>query len=269
MIFLLAALLPALSSGPADTEGATRLSVPQVQYRINEASASRSPWIDANGWRIQRTPGARFYYDVPSKSAALAAAEAFAYRAHAAIHTDAAGQAAFHRMLEFLSGLPPADLPVLANIGFIDDGSDEAGELLNMLARRNLLFRIITAPDPHLDLNVRPGDKAYPKDQDPDLTAHQIRSDLTDEKRLVRLYGSEVVVARLDGDGNRVRVHLLNYAGRPVVGLRVRVLGAFPHAAFFASEKPDKKLLDFRAENGATEFTVPEMSTYAVVDLSK
>lgn len=268
MMLLVAALLPVLAGGASDANGAVKLAVPQVQYRINEASASRSPWIDANGWQILRKPSAHFYYDVPAKAAALAAAEAFAYGAHAAVHTDAGGAAAFKRMVEFLGSLTDLDLPVMANIGVIDDGTGETGELLNLLTRRNLLFRVVTAPDPALPVNVRLGDKNYPKNEDPNLLAQRIRSELTDEKRLLRLYGSEVVVARLTGSGGRARLHLLNYSNRPVVGLRVRVLGVFPHAAMAAFDKPGARLQDVTTDGGATEFTIGEMSTYAVVDLT-
>jgi hypothetical protein len=269
MTLLLAALLPALSTGPADPE-AVSLPVPKVEYRINEASATRSPWIDANGWQLLRAPARRYYYDVPAASVALAAAEAFAYGAKANIHTDAEGVATFNRMLQFLREIPERDLPALANIGVIDDGSEDTGELMNLLSRRNLLYRILTAPDPHLDLNVRLGSKEYPKSDaaDPSGLAQKIRAELTDEKRLLRVYGSEVVIARLMGAGDRVRIHLLNYANRPVTGLRVRVLGDYPDWQVAAYDKPGLKLEDFRSADGATEFTLPEMSTYAVIDLS-
>ena len=80
-------------------------------------------------------------------------------------------------------------------------------------------------------------------------------------------FGSHV--GRLTGTGPRVRIHLLNYANRPVTGLRVRVLGEYPDWKVAAYDKPDLKLEDFATTDGATEFTVPEMSTYAVIDLSK
>jgi hypothetical protein len=270
MTLLLAALLPTLATGPADAD-AVKLDVPKVEYRINEASASRSPWIDANGWQILRAPARRYYYDVPAASVALAAAEAFMYGAKADIHTDTAGAAIFNRMLQFLRQIPErGDLPTMANIGVIDDGSEETGELMNLLTRRNLLYRIVTAPDPHLDLNIRLGSEEYPKSeaQDPSRLAQKIRSELTDEKRLLRVYGSEVVIARLVGTGGQVRIHLLNYANRPVTGLRVRVLGTCPEWHVAAYDKPNLKLQDFTTADGATEFTVPEMNTYAVIDLS-
>src|SRR5579859_2805184 len=101
MMLLLAALLPALATGPADAD-AVKLPVPKVEYRTNEATASRSPWIDANGWQLLREPARRYYYDVPPARVAIAAAEAFAYGAKAEIHTDAPGAAIFKRVLEFL-----------------------------------------------------------------------------------------------------------------------------------------------------------------------
>ena len=124
-------------------------------------------------------------------------------------------------------------MPILANIGVIDDGSPQTGELMNLLSRRNLLYRIVSAPDPHLDLNIRLGSKEYPKSEaaNPSQLAQKIRAELTDEKRLLRVYGSEVVIARLMGNAGRVRIHLLNYANRPVTGLRVRVLGSLSELA--------------------------------------
>jgi hypothetical protein len=270
MTLLLAALLPALSAGPAST-GAVKLPVPKVEYKINEASASRSPWIDANGWQILRAPAQRYYYEVPAANVALAAAEAFVYGGKTEIHTDTSGAAVFERMLEFLRKLPDLDLPAIANLGVIDDGSGDTGELLNLLTRRNLLYRVITAPDPSLDLNIRLGSKEYPKSEaaDPSRLAQRIRTELTDEKRMLRLYGSEVVIARLVGNRDRVRIHLLNYANRPVTGLRVRVQGEYPSGQIAAFDKPGLKLEDLAAADGSTEFTLPEMSTYAVIDLSR
>jgi len=275
MIWLVAAILPALAAdAPPD---AVKLQAPQVEYHVNEASATTSPWVDANGWQIVRAPGKHFYYDlsaskIPSaRVAPLAAAEAFVYGAQASIHTDQAGTDAFNRMLDFLKTIPGADLPVVADIGVVDDGSDECGELMNMLARRNLLYKIVTAPDPKLAVNVSLGSKEYPKEgaADPSMLAQKIRSQLGDEHRSLRVYGSEVVIARLESDGAHARVHLLNYAFRPVVGLRVRVAGSYAHQTVRAFGKPDLKLQDAAVSGGATEFTLPDLGTYAVVDLTK
>src|ERR1017187_1686382 len=73
------------------------------EYHMNVASATRVPWVDANGWRFEREPGRSFFYDAPPDSAALAAAEAFAYGVEAAIRAAPEDLAPFARMLKFLS----------------------------------------------------------------------------------------------------------------------------------------------------------------------
>lgn len=260
-----------ISVEPADLTGMVKLPVPRVDYRINEASASQEPWIYSNGWHLMRQPSARFYYDVPGPAAALAAAEAFSYSANAVIHTDAEGLKPLGEMLTFLAPLDRPEDPVLANIGFIDDGSSQSGELMNLLIRRNLLLRIVSQPDPRLDLTVRLGAGGYSKAEaaDPNKLEHQIRSDLTDAKRLLRIYGTSVVIGRLTGTPDRVRVHLLNYSSRPVTGMRVRVLGEYPHHTMAASGLPSASPLDYEIVNGGTEFTIDKLNTYAVVDLSR
>lgn len=270
-MLLLAAVLPALATGSAGEPGATALTTPHVEYRMNEAAATRSPCIDANGWVILRKPHAHYFYNAPGAAAALAAAEAFAYSADAQVQTDPAGTQIFGRVLEFLRGIPGATLPAVADIGVMDDGSDEAGELMKLLARHNLLYRIVSAPDKTLNVSVRIGSKGYPKSEaeDPALLAQKIRGDLGDQNRSFRIYGSEVVIVRLMADGNRARVHLLNYSGRPVRGLRVRVAGEYRHQNVFRYSKPSAGVLDPVVSDGATEFTIADLPLYAVVDLSK
>lgn len=257
----------------ADPKDAVKLLPPAVSYRYDEAAASSTPWLNTNGWKLLRNPGARFYYDIPGPGAALAAAEAFAYGGRALIHTDAAGLKPLGRMLEFLKTLPAMDLPVMANIGYIDDGSPGSGELMNLLVRRNLLFRLETAPDPHLDLNVRYGAGAYakPPNGDPSWLAQKVRSDLTDDKRLVRIFGSEVIVVRLAGSGDRLRVHLLNYAAtaRRVQEIRVSLKGRYPKHSVAVAGIPDTALADYKVGEDSTEFTLPALKEYAVVDLSR
>jgi hypothetical protein len=64
---------------------------------------------------------------------------------------------------------------------------------------------------------------------------------------------------------------LLNYAGaeRKVDGLRVRVLGRYPNHRIAAAGSPGEQLLDYTLEPDATEFTLPELKTFAVIDLSR
>ncbi len=262
-----------IASNATPPAGAVMLVKPGVNYRIDEASASSAPWVNENGWRILRKPGAAFFYDAPGKSSAVAAAEAFEFGARAAIHTDAAGLAPLQEMIAFLKTLPDGGMKTMANIGLVDDGTPRAGEVMNLLVRRNLLFEPVSAPAGRYDLTVNLGSKTYPAAEaaNPDLMAHRIRQDLGDDKRLVRIYGSEVVIARLEGGAGGARVHLLNYDGarRRVEGLRVRVLGNYPKGRVWASGIPGAKLLDYSARPEATEFTLPELEIYAMVELER
>lgn len=263
----------AIEVQPFDPKSAVKLKPPATRYESSMASASRAPWVESNGWRMLRDPTARFYYDAPGSSSALAAAEAFMFGGNAAVHTDQAGFQLLCRMLAFLNGLGGDGLPQLANIGYIDDGSRESAEVMNLFVRRNLLFKIVPQPDTSLDLTVQLGTANYSKKDamNPGHFAELVRGDLTDDKRLLRIYGSNVVIGRLEGDANHVRVHLINCdpnAETPQ-GVRVRVKGVFAKhkAAIFGMD--GATLQDFSSDAVATEFTVPELAVYAVVDLSR
>lgn len=252
------------AASPFDRAGAVQAVTPKVEYHMDVASATRVPWVGANGWRFEREPGRTFFYDAPPGSAALAAAEAFAYGADAAVRAAPEDLAPFARMLQFLVKIDQPRLPVMANIGVVDDGSDTMAEVLNLLARHNLLFHVIPSADPKYELNIH----VVPEANDPYAFAMKTRRDLTDEKRLLRIYGSNVVIARLTGDAARVRVHLVNYGNAAVKGLRVRVLGSYARGELAAFGHPVESLEDYSVQDGATEFTIPELSAYAVVDLT-
>lgn len=255
----------------ADLKNATKLAEPGVQFQMNRASATRAPWVTTNAAQILRSPAALFSYEIKGAGVELAAAEAFAFGAKAVIATDQAGLEPLGRMRKFLRALDEAELQPMADIGVIDDGSPESADMMALLARGNLLFRIVKAPDPDLKLNIQLGTTEYPRTEaaEPHKLAARIRSQLTDEKRSLRIYGSAVVVARVAGDANRLRVHLLNYAGaaRPVNGIRVRVLGRYERQQISAAGVDRAALVDVRVREDATEFSVPEMKAYAVVDL--
>jgi hypothetical protein len=257
----------------ADPQSAIKAQPPAVNYRMNQAAATSTPWLTENGWRFLRQPGSRFYYEVPARNAALAAAEAYCFGANALIKTDADGLKPLGQMLQFLEGLGSESLPPVADIGYIDDGSAGSGEVMNLMIRGNLLFDVVRQPDKRFKLNVKFGSKEYPAEdaKNPGIMAQLIRSNLTDEKRSLRIYGSQVVVGRVYGSGNHLRLHLLNYTGadRKVDGLRVRVVGEFSKHKISSAGSTGIELLDYSAESGATEFTLPELKTYAVIDLSR
>jgi hypothetical protein len=113
------------------------------------------------------------------------------------------------------------------------------------------------------------GSAAYPREEtgDPSAFAQKIRGQLTDEQRSLRVYGSEVVICRLTGDGQRIRLHLLNYGGREIEGLRIRVRGAYRSGEAYVAGAGRLPLEDQVVADGATEITLPRLATYAVIDL--
>lgn len=257
-----AALWQGRCAKPVDTAALVKIPSPGVRYRMNEARASSAPWVDSNGWRFLRGIKGTALTTAGEGRAALAAAEAHAFEAEVLVSAPPKDWKSLQAMLAFLGTLPAGPLPALANIGFQDDGSPAAAENMNLMLRRNLLFKVVQAPDSKLDLTVKP------QAGDPSEFAYGVRKKLTDEKRLLRLYGSEVVVARLTGDGSRRRVVLLNYGQRPAEGVRIRVLGKWPKVRLYDSAGP-QEAGDVVVDNEATEFSVRKLTTYAVVEMNK
>lgn len=245
------------------------LPTPGVTARAGVASPTRAPWIVANGWRIARNPSKKYAYSPAAGAAALAAAEAYAYGADAILKIDPADLKRAGDMLTFLQSVPPLDLPAIADVGIVDDGSDITGEIMNLLSRRNLLYRIVPSPASQLPVNIVIGSSAYPREQaaDPSAFALKVRHDLTDDRRSLRIFGSEVVIVRLTGDGQRARVHLMNYGGRDIEGLRVRLKGTFRAGEALVAGVGRVTLDDQVSADGATEFSLSRLTTYAVIDL--
>ena len=235
------------------------------------ASATRSPYFIANGWRFIRNRWAKYHYALPAGKAALAAAESYAYGADATLQVETTDLESVGEMLAFLRGIPAADLPGLADIAVVDDQHALVGEVMNLLARRNLLFAAVSAPDPCYPINIRIGSKEYSEEEasNPNAFALKIRRQLTDERRSVRIYGSETVLCRLSGDEKRIRLHLLNYRGGKVNGLRIRLRGAFRKGQARDDQVGEIPLQHFSVSNDATELSIPAMNLYAVVDFER
>lgn len=266
---------------PAPTDAAAagfqELPAPGVRFVPTVARATNVPWIDSNGWRYQRGLRKAHYSTLPAGSAVLAAAEAFAFDGEAILNPDPADIEELRDMLRFLKAHDRPSLPALANIGVVEDPSPLMGEVLNMLTRRNLLYRVVPSPDPSLDLTVRLGSSEFPTEAavNPHEFAARVRSKLGDEKRLVRLYGTSTVIARLTAGGGRARLFLLQYSrprrqtGPNPQAWRVRLLGNYTPAVFAAyGAQPDAALTDLRHPPGATEFWVPDFQTCAIIDLA-
>jgi hypothetical protein len=256
----------------ADASAFQQVPPPSMRMQANESQATTAPFIESNGWRFERGLRKVNYSKLPAGSAPLAAAEAFSYGVDAILNPDPADVAELGKMLRFLKALDQPAMPVMANIGVVDDKSPEMDEVLNMLTRRNLLYRVVAAPDRKLDLTVQLGSKDFPRDaaNNPSDFAARVREQLTDDKRLVRLYGANTTIAHLTGDGKRARLYLLTYGrSRSQQGLRIRVLGRYTPSNFAAYGIAEgARLLDIENPgDNTTEFSVPAFNLIAVVDL--
>jgi hypothetical protein len=257
---------------PDDQLSRELLLEPGTAARPGLASPTRVPWVNTNGARFLRKPDGKYRYELPEGKGALAAAEALAYNGDAILHVVAGDLPAVCRLFAFVKDAPPAALADVADIGVVDDGSAAAGEVMNLLVRRNLLFKPLAAPEPGFALNVVLGTPEYPLAEaaDPSALALKIRRRLTDDRRSLRLFGSEVVIGRLTAGAGRGRLHLLNYGSREITGLRVRVRGTYRAGEAYVFDRGRLPLGDFGvidAEAAATEFSIPALTTYAIVDL--
>jgi hypothetical protein len=265
-----AAGLPASPLARPDLAAREMLPTPGVTPRAGVASPTRAPWVVANGWRISRNPSAKYAYTVPAGKAALATAEAFGYGADAVLAIDPADLATAGSMIAFLDSVPPVDLPPIADLAVVDDGSPVTGEVMNLLARRNLLVQPVQSRSDRFPITIVVGSPEYPAEEaaDPSAFAQKVRARLTDERRSLRIYGSEVVVGRLTGTPGRLRLHLLNYGGREIEGLRIRVKGDYPTAEAYVAGSGQVSPTDRVLTEGATEVSLPRLATYAVIDFT-
>lgn len=255
-----------------DLAGRELLSTPGILRGQRLASATRTPFIVSNGWRIRRAPDAKYRYHLPVERAALAAAEAATWGADAVLQLEAPGDlAALGGVHQFLRTVPARELPHMADFAVVDDGSDEIGEVMNLFTRRNLLYEIVRTPSDRYALNIQLGTREYPRmsASDPSAFALRVRRRLGDENRSLRVYGSEVTIARAGAGADGARVHLINYTGREVFGMRIRLRGVYEPEAAYVLGVGKVELQDVAVVDGFTEFSIPEMRLFAVVDLRK
>ena len=259
----------------ADLQGAVKLLAPTVNYRMNQASATSTPWLMHNGWRFLRQPAGALLLRRHGRTGGAGGRGSVLLRRR---RHDPDGcrraQAAWREMLAVPADVPARALPPVADIGFIDDGSADAGEVMNLMVRGNLLFRMVPRAGPALEAECQARDKgvsAGGREESRHRWRSLVRANLTDEKRSLRVYGSQVVVARLTARTGKARLHLLNYAGADRQGGWDSRAGArrIFQARVAAAGSAGVELLDYSVEAGATEFTLPELKTYAVIDLSR
>jgi hypothetical protein len=264
----------------ADMSTFEEVPAPALRFRIDNARATRAPWVDSNAWRYFRGLSKANYAKLPAGSAPLAAAEAFMFDVDAVLNPDPKDLGPLQTMLEFLQAQQQPAMPALANIEVVDDGTPTLGEILNLMTRRNLLYRVVPKAQGKLDLTVKIGSKEFSAADaaNPYDFAAKVRDALGDDKRLVRLYGTQTTIARLTSDGKRARLCLLEYGaardrnmgGGPDQTLGVRLLGKYRPVKFAAfGVKDDAKLTDVENPTGTTEFWVPAFTTIAIIDLER
>jgi hypothetical protein len=271
--------LAAAAPTGAEAKAFQEVPSPGLRFVANVAQATTAPWVDSNASRFQRGMHQVAYTKIAAGAAPLAAAEAFTFGAEAILSPEPADVEELGKMLQFLKANEAPRLPVLANIGVVDSQSPLMGEVLNLLSRRNLLYRVVAKPDRALDLTLQLGSKEFPEQMaaNPSDFAAHVRAKLGDDKRLVRLYQTSTVIAHLTGDGKTARLYLLSYGGprRQSAGLqsgtRVRVLGRYrpTKVAAYGAPADAAALADVDNPGDATEFTVPGFRTLAIVDLSR
>lgn len=266
---ILALLTIHLLNGSAPSK-AVELEKPGVDYRVEIAGATAAPWVTASGWRFQRSPEAPFISHAAGPDLPLAMAEANAWRGNVWFQVSKADRPLFDKTLAFLQSIPEFPSAPRAQIGVEDDGTPEVGEVLKLLARRNLMAEPLQKNGPKPELVVKLGTPDFTREsaRNPAAFAAAVRRRLGDEHRLLRIYGTDVVLGHLEGDARHTRLHLVNYSNHDVSGARVRVLGAFPSTKVTALGQPDLALKDVTLAEGGTEFTIPTLTRYAVVDLT-
>jgi hypothetical protein len=251
-------------------EGARKLLVPGTKVDASQtASTSRAPWVDANGWRFLRSPDTAYVYEkVPAARLKLAAAEAAVYGGQAAIVGGEEAQREIEAVGSYLASIEDVSLPRVADVFVVDDGTPMVGEVLNLLSRRNLLWRAGDKPA-SAKLTVQIGSADFPRSQaaNPSDFAQIVRRKLTDPKRSLRVYGSEVIMGHLLSDGQRARLHLLNYATDPIEAFRIRLLGQWKVERIRSFADPDARTEEFEYYDGGTEFGVDRVTLHCLVDL--
>ena len=96
---------------------------------------------------------------------------AFAYGADAVLQTDPADAEPLRATSAFVGSLKPSTLPPIADFAVVDDGSAVAGEVMNLLSRRNLLYALVKAPEKRFRLNIAMGSREYPVEDAADPSA--------------------------------------------------------------------------------------------------
>lgn len=286
------------------------------------SGATGEPWIDSNGWlvlyhgAVKPGPGKPgrgpllLAYDPPAQarlrpgSVELAIADAAMFGAQFVVRLDErlrrgleSGQPRavaewkrVARQLAFVETPPFRGTPA-ANIAVLAAAPQPAGEVLNLLLRRNLPaiavaaagaqpaalenFAMVIAlgvPAPPLRKPIVVQRDAVP---DPHAFALEMRK-LLGKRALYRLENGETLIGyprrmegRMEGrmEDGRLALHLVNYAIDTVRDVRVFLNAKFTRAQLLAPERDAPLDLPIKPGQKETEFAIPEIRVSAVVVL--
>lgn len=199
------------------------------------------------------------------------------------------------RYIEFYSWNLPDRYQPLANVGIITSESALWFEVMNLLARHNLPFRLIppasltSVPLKGLDLLIvldepskaqNDGLAAFEREggqvikmlkgvADPNAFALAVRQKLGREHRVVDIWnGITVLVAPFqEPDGTNLLLTALNYAHQELP-VQIRVKGAFSQVRYESPDDPIA-LIPSQRRDGFTEFVLPAVRIGGRVFLSR
>ena len=267
---------------------------------VQTASRTAQPWLDNNVAliRILRAAGRRPVLGYPWKpdtqvdAAAspsaedfhLAIAEAGAFGADLVLDLDAANLDAWKAArptLDFYSASGAARREPITNVGVVARDTEKWYEVLNLLARHNVPYRILqTAPAAAADLDLvvllDPGSaSALPAERvlqagedanDPNSFALKVWNRLGRKGRWVDIWNGITVLAELTRKGAGVQLDAVNYSAGPL-SVQSRVRGSYKRVEISTPEH-DPQPLSVEHVDGFTEFVIPELRVGARVRLT-
>ncbi len=150
-----------------DRAGARRARVaaaPGIVPRPGVASPTRSPWVNANGWRFMRPGDGKFVYDVPAGKARAGRRRSLRLRRRRRLEVDAGRpRARSGRMFAFFASIcRPLACPTSPTSPSWTTDRQRSGEVMNLLSRRNLLFPPVPRRRVQFPMNVQARDGRLP-----------------------------------------------------------------------------------------------------------
>ena len=173
-------------------------------------------------------------------------------------------------MLTFLDAVPPVDLPPVADLAVVDDGSPITGEVMNLLARRNLLFQVVQTPSTQFPITIAVGSGRVSARPTPPIRARSRRRSAVNSPTSVARCGS--TAARSSSAGSPAMPPGSDCSSSTTAAATSKGCASVCAAPIVpaprASPAPAaSRFADHVVADGATEFSLPRLTTYAVIDL--